>query len=345
MRRGDPLNAALKPPQSSACHNQLARSTRRNAQKFLLAVTGGFARLENAGWTQRRMKLHLSALLAGLCATVLAATAQTKPNRIEVPSRTGVPARIPSPANPNPFLLAPAQQAPQLPSQSVRGQPRSFNLDTSLARLFADMKSVTATGEFELSVTNAGKVEVTTLPLTLHLIEGRVRTEIDLSALPMRIDSTGPFASLRNSGINRVTTLTMSTINLRLTQQLFPDAKAYITHPLPDEDIPAMIRLDKVALGKDPANGLEKFQATLTYTTGEKRPVRLWQTSAAVPQLAQIQFDVGDTLITVRIRAVESIAENALAKALFQIPTNYFKFTDVGQMLQFHSANQTRTRR
>lgn len=291
------------------------------------------------------MKLHLSALLAGLCAAALVATAQTNSKRIEVPSRTGVPARSPSPANPNPFLLAPAQPALQLPAQSIRVQPRAFNLDTSLARLFADLKSVTATGEFELSVTNAGKVEVTTLPLTLHLIEGRVRTELDLSPLPVRIDSTGPFASLRAVGINRVTTLTMSAINMRLTQQLFPDAKAYITQPLPDEDIPAMIRLEKVALGKDPANGLEKFQATLTYTTGERRPVRLWQTSAAVPQIAQVQFDVGDSLITVRIRSVESIAESALAKALFQIPTNYFKFTDLGQLLQFHSANQARTRR
>ena len=171
------------------------------------------------------MRVHLSVLVGGLCAAALTGAAQVSPKRIEVPSRTGVPARSPSPANPNPFLLAPAQPASHLPSQTVSVQPRLFNLDTSLARLFADMKSVTATGEFELSVTNAGKVEVTTLPLTLHLIEGRVRTELDLSALPMRIESTGPFASLRNSGINRVTTLTMSAVNMRLTQQLFPDAK------------------------------------------------------------------------------------------------------------------------
>ncbi len=291
------------------------------------------------------MKLHSSAVLAGLCAAALAATAQTNTKRIEVPPRTIVPARSQSPANPNPFLLAPVQPATQLPSQSLRVQPRSFNMDTSLARLFADMKSVTAMGEFELSVTNLGKVEVTTLPLTLHLIEGRVRTELDITSVPVRIDSTGPFASLRAAGINRVTTLTMSAVNIRLTHQLFPDAKAFITQPLPDEDIPAMIRLEKVSLGKDPANGLEKFQATLTYSTGEKRPARLWQTSGATPQLAQAQFDVGDSLITIRIRTVESISERSLATALFQIPTNYIKFPDVGQVLHFHSANQTRPRR
>ncbi|MBI5799387.1 MAG: hypothetical protein HZA92_01495 [Verrucomicrobia bacterium] len=291
------------------------------------------------------MKLHLPALLAGLCASALVTSSQTNPKRVETPVRTGVPPRNQPPPIANPILLAPAQAAPQLPPQSIRVQPRSFNMDTTLARLFAGMKSITATGEFELSVTNAAKVEVTTLPLTMHLIEGRVRTELDLTPVPVRIDSVGPFAALRAVGINRVVTLTMSAINLRLTQQLFPDAKAYITLPLPDEDIPAMIRMEKVSLGKDPVNGMEKFMATLTYTNGEKRAARLWQTTAAAPHPAQVQFDVGVSLITIRIRKVESIAEPALATALFQIPTNYFKWTDVGQMLQFHSASQLRNRR
>lgn len=287
------------------------------------------------------MKLCLSALLGGLLA--VAASAQINPKRIEPLSRSGVPTRSQSPANP--ILLAPGQQSPQLLPQSIRVQPRDFNLDTSLARIFADMKAVTAMGEFELSITNAGKVQVTTLPLTLHLIQGRIRTELDLSALPVQIENAGPFDSLRAVGIGRVTTLTMSAVNIRLTHQLFPDAKAYISHPLPDEDIPAMIRLEKVHLGKDPSNGMEKFQGTLIYTTGEKRPVRVWQISATTVQPSQVQFDVGDTLITIRIRSVESISESTMAKALFQIPTNYFKFTDMGQLLQFHSAGQTRTKR
>lgn len=289
------------------------------------------------------MKLHSSALLGGLLAAAVVASAQVNQKRIEFPSRSGVPARSPSPANN--VLLAPGQPSPQLPVQPVNGQPRGFNLDTSLARLFADMKAVTATGEFELSVTNAGKVQITKLPLTIHLIEGRIRTELDLSSLPVRINDAGPFDPLRAAGINRVTTLTMSAVNMRLTHQLFPDAKSYVTQPLPDEDIPAMIRFEKVSLGKDPANGMEKYQGTLTYTTGEKRPLRLWQASAAVPQPAQVQFDVGDTLITVRFRTVESITDSTVAKTLFQIPTNYFKFTDMGQLLQFHSAGQTRIRR
>lgn len=295
------------------------------------------------------MKSHLPALLVGLCVSALAATAQTSFKRTDTPARTGVPARPqPQPAA-NPFLPAPA--APSLPPQSIRVQPRSFNLDTALARLLADLKAVTAAGEFELSVTNGSKVEVTRLPLMFHMMEGRVRTELDLGSVPVSIESNGPFTALRAAGINRVVTLTMSAVNFRLTHQLFPDAKAFITQQLPDEDIPALIRLEKISLGKDPATGMEKFLGTLTYINGEKRQARLWQTAAATPQLAQVQFDVGDTLITVRFRSLQSLADArtpaalAGAAALFQIPTNYIKHSDAGQMLQIFSASQTRVRR
>jgi hypothetical protein len=290
------------------------------------------------------MKIRPSTLLGCLCAAAVAAVAQVNTKRIEAPSRTGVPTRSPSPANPV-MMLTPNQPLPQLPPQSVRVQPRDFNLDTSLARIFADMKAVTAMGDFELSITNAGKVQVITLPLTLHSIEGRVRTDLDLSSVPVRINDAGPFDALRTAGISRVTKLTMSGVNMRLTYQLFPEAKSYVTQPLADEDIPAMIRLEKVSLGKDPANGMEKFQAALIYITGEKRPFRLWQASTAAPHPSQIQFDLGDTLITIRVRTVESISQNTVATSLFQIPTNFFKFTDMGQLLQFHSAGQTRVRR
>lgn len=297
------------------------------------------------------MKRHLPTLLAWLCVSAFTGIAQTSPKRTDTSPRTVVPARTqPQPAA-NPFLQAPAQTAPPLPPQSIRVQPRPFNLDTALARLLADLKAVTAVGEFELSVTNAGKVTVTRLPLLLHMMEGRVRTELDLSSVPVSIDSNGPFTALRASGINRVVTLTMSAVNFRLTHQIFPDAKAFITQQLPDEDIAALIRLEKVSLGKDPVSGMEKFLGTLTYINGEKRHARLWQTAAATPQLAQVQFDIGDSLITVRFNSLQSLADTrtpealARATALFQIPTNYIKHSDVGQMLQIFSASQTRIRR
>ena len=157
------------------------------------------------------MKLFLTTLLTALGVLGIATSsgwAQAGTKRIETPIRTPV-VRNPSPIAGAP-VLAPLNQAlplTQLSASAVQVQSRPFNLDTALARLLADLKAVTATGEFELSITNADKVEVTTLPLVLHLMEGRVRTELDLRSVPTRVDPPGPFTMLRGAGITRIVTL------------------------------------------------------------------------------------------------------------------------------------------
>lgn len=296
----------------------------------------------------------LPTLIVACCALVFAAPTghpQVGGKRIETPARTAVPRNQPPPQVPPTLVPQNLAVPPALPAQSIRIQPRPFNLDTALARLFADLKAVAAAGDFELSVTNAGKVSVSTLPLTLHFMEGRARTELDLSSVPVRIDSTGPFTAFRAAGISRIVTLTMSSVGVRLTHQVFPEAKAYLTQDLPDDEIPALIRMEKKPLGKDPANGLDKYLAVLTYNSGEKREARLWQNAGTTPQPVQIQFDIGDSLITIRIRTVQNLADSRTREsaqqnaALFQIPSDYTKHFDVGHLLQAHSARQTRVRR
>lgn len=288
--------------------------------------------------------LNKMVLLCVLAAATTAAHAQTQSptKRIEPPARFGAPGRGVGGTQP----LTSESMSPILtrPNPSIQVQPRALNLDAALARLFASLKAVAATGDFELSVTNAGKVEITVLPLTLYSMEGRIRTELDLGNIPARIDSTGPFTAFRAAGINRIITLTLGALNLRLTQQLFPDAKGYITQSLPDEDIPALIRLEQRPLGKDPATGLEKLVVTFTYPNGDKREARLWQSAGDTPHPAQVQFDVGDTLITVRFKTLEMLGADAVARvtALFQVPSDYTKFSEVGSMLQIHSARQTK---
>ncbi len=294
------------------------------------------------------------ALLCALTLTALPGVAQNPSQRNEAPLRTVVPPRSQTPAINNPFapptsLAPPPQFTPPPPPAGapspIRAQARTFNLDTALARLFLDLKAVTAVGELELSITNADKVEITVLPLTLYVLPDRVRTELDLSRVPVNINSSGPFTEIRAAGVNRIVTLTRCAANFRITEQVFPDAKAYVRRQLDYEDLPAGIRLERVLLGKDPTSGLEKYQATLIYINGEKRDFRLWQTTAATPQPVVVQFDIGDTLVTVRINTVQSIADgpesSARMGALFQIPADHTKHEDVGQLLQMFSARRS----
>ena len=288
---------------------------------------------------------------AVLCALVLMGApsiAQVTPKRAETPSRQGAPGRGVGVAQP----LTPEAMSPILSQAATvsRSQPRAFNLDTALARILADLKITGASGEFELSVTNNGKAEITIFPLSIHLLDGQVRTELDISAAPSRVDSKGPFSVFRQVGLTRVVNLTQASGSLRLTSMMFPEAKAYVTRELPAEDMPLLIRLEKKPLGQEALNGLacEKSIVTLVYPTGEKRDARLWQTGGT-PR--QVVFEVGETLLTIRLREAQGVSElraqdAALRKvALFETPKDYTKYSEVEQIIANVSARQFPSRR
>lgn len=299
------------------------------------------------------MKSLLTLLLTAFSVLGIAAPsarAQAGTKRIETPVRTPVPRNQPlAPGTPG---LGPQLQAlppAQLPAPSGQVQPRPFNLDTALARLLADLKAVTATGEFELSITNADKVEVTKLPMSLHLMEGRVRTELDIRSVPVRANFNGPFTPFRQAGITRLVNLTVFNTTVRLSYQLFPEVKAYLTQPLSAEELPFLVRLESRLLGADNLNGLacERSLATLTYPNGDQREVRVWRMSPeAGGKPIQVQFDLADTLVTVRLRSFQSLAGLSAQQTadqvatLFALPLDFKAYPDAGYLLQTLSLRQ-----
>lgn len=228
--------------------------------------------------------------------------------------------------------------------------PRGFNLDTALARILNDAKLATAMGEFELSITNAGRVELSRFPLWVHLREGQVRTELDISSAPGHFTATGPFAPFRQEGITRLVNLTVANLSLRKSYQLFPEKQTFVSRDLAAEDMPLLLQLQKQPLGPDTLDGVaaEKWLMTLVYPNGDKRPAEVWLMNGA-PR--QIRLSVGDSRLTVRFRETQPVTapvskELAIQQAhLFELPPNYRAFADVGDMLAMLSAKRVKTLR
>lgn len=290
---------------------------------------------------------------AAICVLVLSTApgfAQVNPKRAEPPGRMlTLPGRSPQP-NASPYQPPSVTNLSQVIPPALRTQARPFNLDTAVARILADLKLIGVVGEFELAVTNAGKVELTVFPLLVHVLDGQVRTEMDISAASAAITATGPFSALRQVGLTRVINLTQVKSNVRLTSQIFPEGKCYITRELPAEEMLMLIRAEKKPLGQETLAGVacEKSLFTLVYPTGEKREGRIW---SAAGGLRQIQFDVGDSRLTVRVQESQGIAElraQDIAEqklALFELPKGYEKFADLDAVLTRIFALQQRSLR
>lgn len=294
-------------------------------------------------------------LLPGVLALGLAhGAAQTLPGRPKVQER------IPVPRNPVPAPTAPAPAAPTISTlpftppaanSGVRIVPSSgFNLDTALARILNDAKLASAMGEFELSSTNAGRVELSRFPLWIHLREGQVRTELDIAAAPGHFGATGPFAAFRQEGITRLVSLTVANLALRKSYQLFPEKQTFVSRDLAPEDMPLLLQLQKQPLGPDTLDGAaaDKWAMTLVYPNGDKRPTEVWVMNG-IPR--QIRLSVGDSRLTVRFREAQPAGapvtkEVALLQArLFELPPDYRGFADAGDMLAMLSAKRVKTLR
>lgn len=284
-------------------------------------------------------------VFCGLTLVTVACLAQTPPPRAATPARM---LTLPGRANASgatPYRpLTPGNLAPLTTNTNapVRAQSRAFNLDTAVGRILADLKYVGLVGEFELAVTNGTKVEITLFPLVVHLFDGQVRTEMDISPAPSLITATGPFSSLRQFGVTRVVSLTYHNAH----SQIFPEGKCYVRRELEPEEMLAMIRLDKRLMGQETLNGVacEKTSLTMIYPGGEKREARLW---AAGGNPRQLQFDVGDSRLTIRVSDSQSVAElrqEDLLKQkaeLFDVPKDYLKFNRLDDILtRFHAIQQ-----
>ena len=282
---------------------------------------------------------------------VLAAGAQTGPQRGEPVGRSTTPSRSQTPAVKSPFPVGVPLGNAQLPVPTVSVQPRPFNLDTALGRLFADFKAIAVGAEFELSLTNGGRAEVTTLPMSLHVVDWRVRTELDISSVPPRIESSNPFAAFRQVGIARLTHLTLPAV--RLTYLLVPEAKGFVTQPLAAEDMSVLVKLERKLVGKETLDNVtyDKSVVTLVYPNGERREAQVWHAPTAGPHPAQIRFVFNDSTVTVRVRSVHNLLEQRTPEAqrqqsaLFELPQDFTQFESARQMLWTVSVRQAQRAR
>ncbi|NBV24705.1 MAG: hypothetical protein EBS05_22640 [Proteobacteria bacterium] len=287
------------------------------------------------------MFMAVAFLMAGMVTSY--SQAQPPVQRLESPGRmlslprAGTPGSFTSPYQPrNPPPAIPG--SPQFDPPAVRAVVRPFNLDSAVARILADQKLMSAVGEFELVITNGAKLDITLFPLLVHVFDGQVRTEMDISAASTNIYSAGPFAALRQVGLTRVINLTQVQSNVRVTSQVFPEGNCYLTSELPAEDMLMLIRLDKRLMGSEVLAGIpcEKTVVTLVYANGERREGRIWTASGA---LRQMQFDVGDSRLTVRIQDAQHVGEltpqeiAAQRSQLFELPKHYTKLNDMDAVL------------
>ena len=228
-----------------------------------------------------------------------------------------------------------AAMAPPAP----RGQriAPNINVDTALAKIMAPVGNFHAQGWLEFWTTNGGQFEIKQFAFTMQMLEGRIRTELDLSQIPKQFEKDGTWSTMRQIGIEKITSVTLP--KLTTMKIIFPKQQAYVTHGLAQKDAPEHIRLvNHILVGPERLNDrvYNKYSAKLEYLTGTSVPVEIWQAPGSTNNHpAFIKIKQASSAVSVRFAHLQ---RGNVPVDNFDTPEEYSQYTDMGIFLQGASA-------
>ncbi len=245
-------------------------------------------------------------------------------------------APIPMHNFPSPFVNPNQPQELPAPKVTVTPIPKVVNVDTAVAKLMQEAGDFYAAGTLEFWSTNSGKLDVKRFPFSISVLDGRIRTELNLQYIPDEFDKTGTWSTMRQVGIKRIVSVTLP--QLRSVAVMFPEAEAYLTQQLQSTDAPAFMRTEKFLVGPQKLSDqtFEKFDGFLEYNTGDRIPVELWQLpgQGSVPTYMKINHKAGNA-VTIHLAKVQP---GKVPVTIFATPENFSKYAGMGELLQAVSA-------
>jgi len=215
-------------------------------------------------------------------------------------------------------------------AQMPAAGPGGWN--AAMTKLFGDVKSFSAKADMRV-LDNADK-ESMSMGMTFALLDGMVRMEIDLAQMKSAALPPNATASLKQMGMDRLTTLVLP--EKKAVYVIYPTLQAYVEMPLPEEEAAAAkkdFKISKTELGKETIDGhaCVKNKVLLTDDKGEKHEVLVWEAADLKSFPLQMRMSDRGTNVVIRYKDVQFARPDAKQ---FEAPAGYTKHADVMQLMQ-----------
>ena len=202
----------------------------------------------------------------------------------------------------------------------------------AMTKLFGDVKAFSARAD--MRVLDSAEKESMSMAMTFALLDGMVRMEIDLAQMKSASMPPGAAASLKQMGMDRLTTIILP--EKKSVCIIYPGLQAYVDMPLPEEEAAAAkkdFKISKTEMGKETIDGhaCVKNKVIMTDDKGEKHEVLVWEASDLKSFPIQIRMTEKGTNVVIRYKDVQFSRPDARQ---FEAPAGYAKHTDMMQLMQ-----------
>lgn len=230
------------------------------------------------------------------------------------------------------FILAAAVTLALTGQTSTAQMPKSSHLNAAMTKLFGDVKAFSSKAEARMK--NKAGEDTGTVNMEFALLDGKMRTDIDLSQVKSKELPAEAGAMMKQMGMDKMVNIIMPEKKIML--MIYPGLKAYTEMALPKEDAAtadSKVKIDKEKLGKETIEGhpCEKYKVTMTDEKGERREAFVWQATDLKDFPIQMQMTEKDQTVLMIYRDIKFAKPEA---TLFDPPSDFTKHDSMQAMMQ-----------
>jgi hypothetical protein len=216
------------------------------------------------------------------------------------------------------------------------GGAGSPGVSASLIRMFGTNRAFTA--QVEVQVLGKDNKEQVGTPMTLALLDTKVRLEVDLTRMRNR-EQANVLAQVKPLGMDSLVSVFRP--DLRATCVVFPKLRAFVKLPMPDEEADAFTkpaRMERTPLGKEKMEGhpCVKYRVVITDEKGKKHEATVWNASDLRDFPVCVATRESEGTVVMRFRQVQFVPPSA---TLFEPPAGYQACADMQALMAGPAAN------
>ncbi len=208
------------------------------------------------------------------------------------------------------------------------GGPQGTGINASLLKMFGDIKAFSAKGT--ISMLDAQEKETQSMPVTMALLDGKLRTELDMSEMKGGMMSPDAAAMIKSTGMDKMHMLI--TPEQKSTVIIYPGLQSYASVPISEDEL-GEARVETTELGKETVDGhpCVKRKLASTDSKGKTHEAFVWSATDlnGFPVKMQMKEKKQNVLITFKAPSLEKPDAK-----LFEMPAGYTKYDSVPAMMQ-----------
>jgi hypothetical protein len=208
----------------------------------------------------------------------------------------------------------------------AQGAPQT-GINAAMIKMFGDIKAFSAKANVRLL--DKDQKETSTMPMTMALREGKMRTDMDLSEVKMAGIPAEAAAMMKQAGMDKMVSLIDPT--KKVTTLIYPNMQSYAEMPANEEEVSGTVTSKDVGEEKIDGHTCKKVQLTATDAKGKTQEALVWQAKDLKNFPIQMQMKQKENTVVVKFQ--EPKLETPPASD-FEIPAGYTKYPTFQALLQ-----------